>query len=97
MIAAGMAYAYAIGGKRVKALKIAEQFEDLAKERYVDGYEVAIVYSGLGDKDKAFHWLDRGIEEHSAAMVFLKVDPLFDRLHSDPRYADLLRRIGLPQ
>ena len=97
LISAGIAYVYAISGRRDEAVKIVTQFKDLAKERYVDGSNIAIIYSGLGDKDQAFYWLNRGIEQRSCSMVFLKYDPFQDRLHSDPRFADLLRRIGLPQ
>ncbi len=97
LISAGIAYVYAISGRRDEAVKIVTQFKDLAKERYVDGSNIAIIYSGLGDKDQAFYWLNRGIEQRSCSMVFVKYDPFQDRLHSDPRFSDLLRRIGLPQ
>jgi eukaryotic-like serine/threonine-protein kinase len=97
VISAGIGYVYAVSGRRDEALKIIDHFKNLAKEKYVDGYILAIVYSGLGDKDEAFHWLNRGIEQRSAGMAFLKCDPFFDRLHSDPRFPEVLRRIGLPQ
>jgi eukaryotic-like serine/threonine-protein kinase len=97
LISAGVAYVYAVSGRRDEALKIVNQFTDLAKERYVDSANIAVIYSGLGDKDEAFYWLNRGIEQRSCSMVFVKYDPFQDRLHSDPRFSDLLRRIGLPQ
>ncbi len=59
--------------------------------------DVAYVYSSLGRKDRAFVWLEKAYERRSFRMIFLAVDPRFDSLHSDPRFADLLRRIGLPQ
>ena len=58
---------------------------------------VAAVYAGLEDKSRALDWLNKGIEEPSANMVFLNVDPFFDNLRADPRYAGLLRRMGMPQ
>ncbi len=58
--------------------------------------DVAYVYSSLGRKDRAFVWLEKAYERRSFRMIFLAVDPRFDSLHSDPRFADLLRRIGLP-
>ncbi|MFY9530336.1 MAG: protein kinase [Candidatus Acidiferrales bacterium] len=97
LISAGIGYVYAVSGRRDEAIKIVNQFKDSAKEKYVDGYNIATIYSGLGDKDEAFHWLNRGIEQRSLGMVFLKCDPFFDRLHSDPRFPEVLRRIGLPQ
>jgi len=97
VISAGIGYVYAVSGRRAEALKILDQFKDSAKEKYVDGYSIATIYSGLCDKDEAFHWLNRGVEQRSASMVFLKCDPIFDRLHSDPRFSEVLRRIGFPQ
>jgi len=58
---------------------------------------VGAIYAGLGEKDRAFESLERGREERSGSMAYIKVDPFWDNLRSDPRYADLLRRMGLPQ
>ena len=74
-----------------------ERFKKLSSQAYVDFYCVAIIYAGLGDKDRAFEFLDRGYEEHSAGMPFLKADPFWDNLRTDPRYEDVLHRMGLPQ
>jgi serine/threonine protein kinase len=68
-----------------------------ASHAYVDFYQLATVYAGLGDKDEAFRLLEKGYEQRSAGMPYLAVDPFWDSLRSDPRYADLLRRVGLPQ
>jgi len=53
-------------------------------------------YAGLGDKEQAFAWLERSYEERRQRMVWLNVDPLLEPLRSDPRFADLVRRVGLP-
>jgi hypothetical protein len=71
--------------------------KDLWAHGYVDVYFIAMTYAGVGDKDQVFRWLEKGYEECSNQMVWLAVDPLWYQLHSDPRYIDLLRRIGLPQ
>jgi len=55
------------------------------------------MYARLGEKDRAFEFLEKAYRDRSAELINLKVEPVFDFLHSDPRYADLLRRIGLPQ
>ena len=97
LVAGGMGFVYAVAGKRPEALQIIAQLRAVAESRYADAYMVAAIYAGLGDKNRAFDWLNKGIEERSASMVFLRVDPFFDSLRSDSRFADLLRRIGLPQ
>src|SRR5438309_4135671 len=76
LIASGIGWIYAVSGRRADALKIAEQFKDLASHAYVDFYQVAEIYAGLGDKDEAFRLLEKAYEEHSSNMPFLAVDPL---------------------
>ena len=56
-----------------------------------------MIYAGLGDKDQAFACLDKAYELRDSGIVFIKVDPLFDPLRDDPRFKNLLRRIGLPE
>ena len=97
LIASGIGWIYAVSGRRADALKIAQQFKDLASHAYVDFYQVAEIYAALGDKGEAFRLLEKAYEEHSSNMPFLAVDPFWDGIRSDPRYADLLRRMGLPQ
>ena len=62
----------------------------------VGGFEVGLVYAGLGEKDLAFEWLERAYDEHDKGLVSLKVDPSLDPLRSDPRFQDLLRRMNFP-
>ena len=68
---------------------------ELQRRRYVSPPALANVYIGLGDKDQAFFWLEKAYLDRSNYMVWLKVFPLLDPLRSDPRFDDLLRRIGL--
>jgi TolB-like protein len=95
-VAGGLAWVYAMSGRRADALKIAQEFKDLSSHTYVDFYEIAGIYAGLGDKDEAFRWLEKGYKERSGSMVYLGLDVVWYGKHSDPRYVDLLRRIGLP-
>jgi len=83
------------GCKGFLRIRIAIQ-NDSTKMEYYYPYQVAQDYARLGDKEKAFFWLDRCYQE-GAGMNFVKIDPAFDSLHSDPRFADLVRRVGLPQ
>ena len=96
-VAGVLGWVYAVSGRRADALRIAEGFKDLSSHSYVDFYQFAVVYAGLGDKDEAFRLLERGYKEHTAGMVYLASDVAWYGMRSDPRYADLLRRMGLPQ
>jgi tetratricopeptide (TPR) repeat protein len=97
LVAATLGWVYAVSGRRTDALKIAQEFRDLSSHAYVDSYQVGPIYGSLGDTEDAFQLLERGYKEHSASMPFLAVDPMWSGMRSDPRYADLMRRMGLPQ
>ncbi|HEV2021462.1 MAG TPA: protein kinase [Terriglobales bacterium] len=94
---ASLGHVYAVSGRKTEARKILAELQRLSEHSYVPAHDVALVYAGLGERDKAFAWLDKAYEEHSFNLSNLKVEPRFDPLRSDPRFADLLRRIGLPQ
>lgn len=90
-----LGHAYALSGNPEKALQVLADLRELAKSRYVAPFETALIYTGLGEKERAFEWLEKAFEDRSWGMVLLKVDPRFDRLRADPRFAGLLRRMGL--
>jgi len=95
MIAA-LGHAYAATGRRDEALKIIEQLKTLiAEKRYVSPYSIALIYTGLGEKEMAFEWLDRAYNERDESYIHLKVDPRLDDLRSDPRFAERLQLIKL--
>jgi tetratricopeptide (TPR) repeat protein len=96
-VACGLGWVYAVSGRRADALKIAQEFRDLSKHAYVDFDLVAQIYAGLGHKDETFRLLEKAYQQHSPTMSFLGIDPFWYGIRSDPRYADLLRRMGLPQ
>ncbi len=89
------AYAYAVSGQRAKAEKILVNLAGLQKKQYVDPYSLAIVHVGLGDKDKAIECLEKAAAAKSPFLLFLKSEAKFDNFRSDPRFQDLLRRIGV--
>jgi eukaryotic-like serine/threonine-protein kinase len=97
LISGGLGFIYARAGKRQQAVELISQFKEAAKSHYVDPYMVAAVYAGLDDKSQALDWLNKGFEQRSANMVYLKVEPFFENLRTEPRFGDLLRRMGLPQ
>jgi TolB-like protein/Tfp pilus assembly protein PilF len=86
---------YAVSGKRAEALKTLAQLKSIARERYVPDYSIALVYAGLGEKDQAFELLEKSYRDHTVDMLTIYYDPLIDNLRSDPRFTDLLRRVGL--
>jgi len=90
-----LGHAYAVSGKRDQARKALTELKDLSRSRYVAPFDVAVLYIGLGEKDQALEWLEKAFADHSAWMAWLNVDPRFDTLRGDPRYRDLLRRMGL--
>ena len=94
--AAGLGWIYGLAGRRSDALKLLAQLQELDKHTFVDPYNLGMIYAGLGDKDQAFSALDRAFS-HSTSGVFLKSDPFWSTVNSDPRYTALLRRMGLPQ
>ena len=79
------------------ANKTLDELLELNRRRYVTPMAMVHVYIGLGDKDRAFAWLEKAYQERSYFMANLKVRPIAHPLRSDPRFDDLLRRMGLPQ
>jgi tetratricopeptide (TPR) repeat protein len=90
-------YAYAKTGQREKALAIIERWKEGEKRKYVMNYWVAATYAAIGDKNAAFAELEKAYQAHDWFLQRLKVDPFMDPLRDDPRFKDLIRRIGLPQ
>ena len=91
-----LAYALAKEGKTAEARAVVEELVRISNQRYVSGYSIANGFNGLGDRDKALAWLERGFQEHDARLIFLKVDPKWNNLRSEPQFQDLMRRVGLP-
>ena len=88
---------YGLAGRRGEATEVLNELLEHNERRYVNAAAVAFVYIGLGDKDQAFVWLEKAYQERSHFLAWLKVNPIADSLRSDPRFADLVRRVGLPQ
>ena len=92
-----LGHAYASSGRRGEAVKILGELKESSGQKYVSPYDLAILYTGLDQKDQALAQLNKAYEERAGWIVFLKVEPLFDPLRSDTRFADLVHRVGLPQ
>ena len=97
VITASLAHALAMSGKRGEAKKLLDELNELSDSRYVSAYDIALIHIGLGDTDSAFQLLEKAYQERSSSLSWLRVDARLDQLRSDSRFADLMRRIGLPQ
>jgi tetratricopeptide (TPR) repeat protein len=89
-----LANAYAQAGETGRALTVLNQLKELSRKRYVSPVDIAIVYTGLGDRNSAFEWLERAYRERTMRIQQLP-EPIFDNLRSDPRLWDLLQRVNL--
>lgn len=92
---ASLGHAYGLAGRSGEALKILLELQERAKRSYVSSYQIALVYLGLRRNDEAMKQLENAYQERSTLLAYLKMDPRLDPLRSDPRFEDLLRRIGL--
>ena len=92
---AAIGFVDGVSGKRTEALKVLGDLKTLSQQKYVTSYGIALVYAGLGDRDRALAWLDKAYEERSHWLVWLKLDPRWDNLRADRRFSDLVRRVGL--
>jgi tetratricopeptide (TPR) repeat protein len=90
-----LGYAYGISGRKAEARKTLAVLLEASKQRYVSPLDIAMIYIGLNDRDRAMACLEKAYEEHATYLLFLKVDPVYSGLLSDPRFQDLLRRTNL--
>ena len=93
MFSTGMVYA--THGKRADALQIIKQLEEMSGTNLSEAHWIAEIYAALNEKDTAFSWLDRGLAT-GAVGIFYKDEPVWDPIRNDPRFGDLLRRMGIP-
>jgi DNA-binding winged helix-turn-helix (wHTH) protein/TolB-like protein/Tfp pilus assembly protein PilF len=97
LMIAALGYAYAKAGKRNEANRILDELQKLSAVRYVSSCELAAIYVALGEREQAFQRLEKAYKERSFHLINLKVRPEFAPLRPDPRFHDLVRRIGLTQ
>ena len=92
---AELAHAYAVMGRQEDATTLLKELTERARKRYVSAYAFALVYTGMGNRDEAFAWLDKAFEERASALPFLKTNPTLANLRSDSRFRTLIRRMSL--
>jgi serine/threonine protein kinase/Flp pilus assembly protein TadD len=94
---AALGYTYGVTNRKADALRVLSELKALkSDESYISSQEFAIIYMGLGEKDNAFIWLKKAADEHFAPLAYSMVDPLFDSVRSDGRFAELTRSLNLP-
>jgi len=92
---ASLGYIYGAMGRKEDAQRELSRLLALAKQQFVPAFYVALLYTGIGDKDRAFEWLDKAYKERSGYLMEVHVDPMFDPLRSDPRFQRFVQRLGL--
>jgi DNA-binding winged helix-turn-helix (wHTH) protein/TolB-like protein/tetratricopeptide (TPR) repeat protein len=97
-VLANLGHALAVTGRKGEARRLLGELKRRAKQRYTSPTYIGVIYGGLADTDQAFMWLERAYEKRDPELVaFVRLNPQFRYLHSDPRFVDLMRRVGLPQ
>jgi serine/threonine-protein kinase len=91
-----LGYVYAVSGHTSDAKKELEKLKSLRKTEYISAVNLAYICAGLGERDEALFWLEKGFEERAFQMQLLKVDPRLDNLRDDPRFKEVVRKVGLP-
>ena len=97
LVKADLAMVYAAAGKRARAQHILEEFEEKARREYVSALPLAWVHMAVGDLDSTFVWLDKLYEEHNPELIWMNQQPRYDRLRGDPRWRELMRKIGFTE
>jgi TolB-like protein/Tfp pilus assembly protein PilF len=96
LMRAALAHTYGAAGRTKEALQMLDDLTKLAEQKYISSYFLAGVHLGLGENDRAIEYLEKSLEEHSHWLVYLHIDPGMDGLRDNPRFQNLLRRVGLP-
>ena len=92
-----MGYVYAAAGKRAEAIAVIKELEDKYVRKEAGGRDIAAVYAGLGEKDKAFEWLEKDFQTRNGKLAEIRWTLTLEPLRDDPRFKDLLKRMGLPE
>ncbi len=94
---AALGRAYAAAGRKEEAAQVIEELKVLSKERYVTPYAFTLIYASMGEKDEAMGWLRQACDQGVSDLIYLKVDPYLDNLRDDPRFAGLLKKVGMEE
>jgi serine/threonine-protein kinase len=96
VVKADLAHALAVSGRKADAEEALRNLLAISRTRYVNPFEIGLIYIGLGQSEEAFQWLNRAYKERSDLVVYLRVDPRLDPVRSDPRFQEMVRRMNFP-
>jgi TolB-like protein/Flp pilus assembly protein TadD len=91
----GLGYAFAVSGKQKEAREILNRLKERSNQEYIPPIYIAGIYIGLGDNHRAFKWLEEAYIDRSEWMIYLNIEPMFDPIRNDPRFSELVKRVGL--
>jgi tetratricopeptide (TPR) repeat protein len=92
-----LGWSYALAGMEEQAREILREMDDLSKTHYVSAFWIAVIHAGLNDKDRVFEWLDKAYEDRYETLTFINISPFFYPVRDDPRFAELLKKVGLSE
>jgi hypothetical protein len=92
-----LAYTYAVSDEREEAFKLLNELQQASTRQYIAPKHIALVYTGLRLKEEMFAWLEKAYEDRDISLAFIKVEPRWDEYRSDPRFMDLMQRVGFTQ
>jgi tetratricopeptide (TPR) repeat protein len=90
-----LGHEYAVSGRHDDALRSVAQLKDMSAHRYVPAMYMALIFTGLGDKNQAFHWMNTAVDERTEYLIYLASEPLADPLRDDLRFAELANKVGI--
>jgi hypothetical protein len=96
VVTANIGHAHALSGDRREADRVIAELQQESARRFVSPFEIALIYVGLGERERAFEWLDTAYRERSDSLIYLKVDPRLDPIRSDRRFGELVTKVGVP-
>jgi serine/threonine-protein kinase len=96
VVSGDIGHVHARANERREALRVIDELRQLSTRRYVSPFEIALIYVGLGEQDRAFEWFEKAYADRADMLVYLNVDPRLDAIRRDPRFAALVARVGLP-
>ncbi len=96
IVIANLAWIYGLAGEKHEAQKLIDELNEVARHRYVAPAQFVNAYLGLGDKETALTWMQKGIDEHDQGLICSKVDPILDPLRSEPRFQAMVSRMNFP-